>query len=356
MKLSHIRPGRVAIRLLSFIRRHFVILLLSIFLFILGFLGVQGANLLTKLHLKPQDLLGFFGTPSQNLNSTNGVTNFLILGIRGEGTDSPNLADTIIILSYDHATKIPTMISVPRDLWVPSLQAKINSAYYYGEKASQGAGIQMAQAAILEDLGIPIHYTAIINFTIFKETIDLLGGIDVNINPGFSDTEFPILGMENAQPISARFETVTFATGSAHLNGDMTLKFVRSRHSTGDEGTDFARSRRQQQVISAMRQKMLTPSFLLDKNKIDALFSILDRNLKTNIGQNLYPTLAKIALEVRNTPVRSVTFSDQPDANGLTILYTPPTRLYKGEWVLMPKDNNWSALKKYLDNLLSGKQ
>jgi polyisoprenyl-teichoic acid--peptidoglycan teichoic acid transferase len=356
MKLSHIRPGRLLIRFASFIQRHFVILLITLLLFILGFLGFQGAGLLSRLHIRPQDLLSFLGSPVENLDNTNGVTNFLLLGIRGEGTDSPNLADTIIVLSYDHATKKPTMISVPRDLWVPSLQAKINSAYYYGEQKDPPAGIQMAEGAILEDLGIPIHYTAIVNFTIFKETIDLLGGIDLNINPGFTDTQFPIPGMENAEPISARYEAITFATGSAHLNGETALKFVRSRHSTGDEGTDFARSRRQQQVISALRQKMLTPAFLLDKNKLDAFFVILDRNLKTNIGHELYPTLAKIALDARNNPVRSVTFSDQPDQNGLTILYNPPTKQYKGEWVLMPKDNNWSALKKYLDNLLKGKQ
>ena len=356
MKLKHVRLARLLIRLISFTRRHLVIIIASIFLFFLGFISVQGANLLSRLHIKPQDLLSFLSAPAKNLDNTNGVTNFLILGIRGEGTDSPNLADTIIVLSYDHSTETPTMISVPRDLWVPSLQAKINSAYYYGEEASKGAGIQMAQAAILEDLGLPVHYTAVVNFTIFKETIDLLGGLEININPGFSDTEFPILGMENAQPLSARFETLTFATGSAHLNGETALKFVRSRHSEGDEGTDFARSRRQQQVISALRQKMLTPAFLLDKNKLDAFFVILSRNLKTNINQDLYSTLAKTALDAKNNSVRSITLSDQPDGNGLTILYTPPARLYRGEWVLIPKDNNWSALKKYLSNLLKGKQ
>lgn len=356
MKLIHIRPARVFIHFASFIRRHLVLLLVTFLLLIIGFFGLQGANLLARLHIKPQDLLSFLGTPVENLDNTNGVTNFLILGIRGEGTDSPNLADTIIVMSYDHGNKTPTMISVPRDLWVPSLQAKINTAYYYGEEASPGAGIQMAEAAILEDLGTPIHYTAIINFTIFKETIDLLGGIDIDINPGFVDTEFPIPGKENSMPISTRFETITFATGSAHLNGETALKFVRSRHAVGDEGTDFARSRRQQQVIAALRQKMLTPAFLLDKNKLDSFFVILDRNLKTNISQSLYPTLAKIALDTKNNPVRSVTFSDQPDENGLTILYNPPSKQYKGEWVLIPKDNNWSALKKYLDNLLKGKQ
>lgn len=331
-------------------------LLVGTFLVFLGLVGNQGLGLLSKLHVKPKDLLSLLGTPSENLDNTNGVTNFLVLGIRGEGTDSPNLADTIIVISYDYTTKSPSMISIPRDLWVPSLQAKINTAYYYGEEASPGAGIQMAEAAILEDLGLPIHYTAVVNFTIFKETIDLLGGIDVNVDPGFTDPLFPIPGKENAQPESARYESITFATGSAHMNGETALKFVRSRHATGDEGTDFARSRRQQQVISAIRSKMLTPNLLLNQEKLNALTDILDRNLITNLSHNLYPTLARIALDAKDNPVKSISLSYKPDQNGITILYNPPASQYKGEWVLMPKDNSWTALKKYLDNLLKGKQ
>lgn len=356
MKLNHFRPLRFFIRTIAFISKHFFLLFLALFLVLLCFLGNQGIAFLSKLHVKPKDLFSLLGPPSENLDNTNGVTNFLILGIRGEGTDSPNLADTIIVLSYNYIEKSPSMISVPRDLWVPSLQAKINTAYYYGEEASSGAGIQMAEAAILEDLGLPIHYTAVINFSIFKETIDLLGGIDVNIDPGFTDPLFPISGKENAQPESSRYESVTFATGSAHMDGETALKFVRSRHATGDEGTDFARSRRQQQVISAIKSKILSPNLLLNQTKMNTLTEILDRNLKTNLNHDLYPTLARIALDAKDNPVKSVTLSDKPDNNGIKILYNPPTRFFKGEWVLMPKDNNWTALKKYLDNLLKGKQ
>jgi LCP family protein required for cell wall assembly len=356
MKLSHIRPGRVFIRLASFFRRHLVAIIVTLVVAVLGFVGIRAYGFLNGLHVKAQDLLSFFGTPAQNLDSTNGTTNFLILGIRGEGDDSPNLSDTMIVLSYNQETKTSTMISVPRDLWVPSMQAKINTAYYYGEEASPGAGINMAEAAILEDLGLPINYTAVVDFAIFKETIDLVGGVDIDVNPGFVDTEFPIPGMENAMPISSRYETITFATGSAHMDGTTALKFVRSRHSSGDEGTDFARSRRQQQIISALKQKMLTPAFLLDKNKVNQFFAILDRNLKTNISQSLYPTLAKVALETKDNPLKSFSLSDLPDENGITILYNPPTGQYKGMWVLMPKDNNWTALKKYVVNRLNGTQ
>jgi len=353
MKLRHIRPLRYVLKLFSLIREHLWLIAISLLLLALTGLGIFGYRFLLRHNVNPQDLLSFFGSPVESLDSTGGVTNFLVLGIRGEGGDSPNLSDTIIILSYNHENKTPTIISVPRDLWVPSLKAKMNTAYHYGEEASPGAGIKMAQAAILEDLGLPINYTAVINFSLFQQAVDLVGGVDVDVNPGFTDTEFPLPGREKALPISSRYETISFRQGANHFDGATALKFVRSRHSDGDEGTDFSRSRRQQQVISALRQKILTPSFLLDQKKVDGLLRIVASNLITNIPSKLYPTLAKVALDTKDKPVRAVQVTSTPDVNGVTILYTPPVAKYGGEWVLIPKDNNWSALKQYVKNHLS---
>jgi len=344
---------RLFVKIFAGIKKYLWLILLSFFGLLIAALGVVGYRYLQKINVKPENLLSFFGTPKDNLESTSSVTNFLVLGIRGEGSDSPNLTDTMIIASFNHDTQTTSLISIPRDLWSPSLKARINTAYYYGEQASPGAGIKTAQATILQDLGLPIHYTAIINFALFQQAVDLVGGIDITVSPGFTDTEFPIPGRERALPISSRYETIAFPEGSLHLDGLTALKFVRSRHSTGDEGTDFARSTRQQQVISALRQKIITPGFLLDQKKVDALLSIVEKNLKSNIGSDLYPTLAKLALDTRDKPINTIPLSIVPDKNGVTILYNPPVAKYNGEWVLIPKDNNWNALKQYLKNHLS---
>lgn len=353
MKLRHVRLSRLAIKALSFLRTHLLLLSLLVVTALLVTAGVYGYRFLQKYQVGPQDLLGFFGSPVESLESTNGVTNFLVLGIRGEGSDSPNLSDTIIVASYNHETKQPSMVGVPRDLWVPSMQARINTAYHYGEEASPGAGIIKAQGAILEDLGLPIHYTAVVDFSLFKQAIDLVGGIDVTISPGFIDKEFPIPGRENALPVASRYETVVFTEGPNHFDGETALKYVRSRHAEGDEGTDFSRSRRQQQVISALRAKILTPSFLLDQKKVEALIDIVSENLITNIPAKLYPTLAKLALDSQDNSLNSFALSYLPDPDGITILYHPPVSQYKGEWVLVPKDNNWNALKQYVKNHLT---
>lgn len=343
---------RLIVKLFAAVRNN-IWLIVGIFLLSLfAALGFVGYRYLVKYQIRPQSLLSFFGTPKENLAASGGITNFLVLGVRGAGGDSPDLSDTIIVVSYNHDKKTASMISVPRDLWVPSLKAKVNTAYYYGEQASPGAGIKFAQAAILEDLGLPIHYTAIVDFNLFQQAIDLVGGVDINVSPGFVDKEFPIPGRETALPISSRYETITFPEGQNHLDGATALKFVRSRHAAGDEGTDFARSNRQQQVIASLRQKIVNPGFLLDKRKVDALLSIVEQNLKSNIGSDLYPSLAKLALDTKDNEVRSIQLTNTPDKNSVTILEHPPVQKYNGEWVLIPKDNNWNALKQYIKNAL----
>ena len=344
---------RITTRSLIFLSRNTRLFLYLFLGLILYFSARSAFSLLQKINIKPIDLLAFFGQGSQNIEKTNDYTHFLLLGTRGEGVDSPNLSDSIIVFSYYHPQNQVTITSLPRDLWVPSLQAKINTAYHYGEIASSGAGIALAQASVLETTGIPINYTAVVNFTLFKKLIDLVGGVDVFLVKGFTDPQFPIFGQENALPESSRYESITFSAGNLHLDGDTALKFVRSRHSEGEEGTDFARSQRQQLLLASLRQKILTAEFLLNKNKVNSLLDLVSQNTKTNIQSSLYPYLVRLALNSYQNPFRTISLAITPDSNGVSILYHPNTNKYKGEWVLMPKDDNWSALKKYIESHLT---
>ena len=114
----------------------------------------------------------------------------------------------------------------------------------------------------LDVLGIPIHYNVTINFEVFKQIVDTLGGIDVEIENTFTDSEYPIEGKEDDPVIANRYETVTFTKGLEKMNGERALKYVRSRHGDGAEGTDFARSKRQQKVILAIKDKLMSPTFV----------------------------------------------------------------------------------------------
>ena len=92
-----------------------------------------------------------------------GKTNILILGRGGEGHETPELTDTIIILSVDNKDKKTALVSIPRDLWIDDLQAKINSAYYWGNQKQEGGGVVLAKSVVEEVIGEPIQYLSLIH-------------------------------------------------------------------------------------------------------------------------------------------------------------------------------------------------
>ena len=354
MSSRTIRIRRLIYGVCGFFFRHLVLISLGAFLIILITLGVRAKNYLTQAGLGNLDVFTFIKSPSKILDNTNDRTNILILGVRGEGGDSPDLTDTMLVVSYSHSKKNFSLISIPRDLWVSSLKTKINSVYHYGRfKEPNGGGIKLVQSAILETLGLPIHYTAVIDFSLFREAIDLVGGIDVNVATSFTDNQFPVEGKETALPVSDRYETVTFVAGPNHMDGTTALKFVRSRHAVGDEGTDIARDHRQQLVITALKQKVLTPQFLLNRDKTISLYKLLRRKLDTNIDEKLYPAIARLALDSYHQGTNKIVLSYTPDENGVSILENPPVSSnYQNQWVLIAKDNNWPALQQYIQNKL----
>lgn len=354
MKTKIIRLRRSLFSLMSYFFRHLILIIFLLVGGLLLFLGVKTKGLLQEAGLGNISLLTFFKNPQTVLASTNNRTNFLILGIRGEGSDSPDLTDTMLVISYSHSDHQAGLISIPRDLWVSSLRTKINSVYHYGQfREPSGGGILLAQSAILETLGLPIHYTAVIDFSLFQKAVDQVGGIDVDVVTGFTDPEFPIPGRETALPVASRYQTITFSPGLQHMTGESALKFVRSRHAQGDEGTDIARDRRQQQVIAALLQKLKSPAFLLSRRHLTSSYSLIRENLDTNLDERLYPALVRIGVDsYRHSPKRII-LSYEPDESGVAILENPrPSSPHLNQWVLIARDNNWPALASYIKNKL----
>ena len=357
MKLKRLRINRILTRTLSWIGDHLLaifLVVLSLFL-IISFLKVK--SILTRHQLIPQNSLTFFSSPEDILDSTGGRTNFLILGIRGENTpEVPDLTDTIIVASYSHKQEQLTLLSIPRDLWVNSLKTKINAVYHYGQERQPSIGFQLSNAAILETTGLPIHYNLVVDFQAFTDIINLLEGVEINVPNSFTDDQFPIPGKENVYPTSGRYQTVEFQTGPQTMDGEIALNYIRSRHAEGDEGTDIARSRRQQLIIKAIQQKILTLDFLLNQQNRDDLLQIIQTHIITNVTPDLYPTLARLALKSRSRPINSISLSYEPDENGITLLDVPPSYLYQNQWVLVAHDNNWEAFKQYILNRLNNVQ
>jgi LCP family protein required for cell wall assembly len=244
------------------------------------------------------------------------------------------------------------LLSVPRDIWVPSLKAKLNSAFHYGEKKRPGGGFTLAKSAVSETINQPIDFVAMINFANFEKVIDSLGGVDINVEKDLDDAKFPIPGKENDEcggdeEYMCRYEHLHFSAGVQHMDGKTALKYVRSRQAEGDEGTDFARSRRQERLLLAIKEKLLSLGVLTDPNKLSSLYKSVSSSIVTDIANDL-PAIIKLGLKsAKLNDVKSAAISD-PDQ-----LYHPSiSPLYNNQWVLAPKGDNPQIIFDFVSGLL----
>jgi LCP family protein required for cell wall assembly len=149
------------------------------------------------------------------------------------------------------------LLSIARDLWVEIPghgENRINSAYFYGEfEGTEEAGPGLMKRTIEHNFGVAIDYYGTLDFECFKQTVDILGGITVDVPEAISDDRYP--------DDSYGYKRIYIPAGSQHMNGETALQYVRARHET----SDFSRMRRQQQAILAMREKAL---------RLDIIFSL----------------------------------------------------------------------------------
>lgn len=239
-----------------------LLILLGIIIVVILFIVKPYYAFATKiLHVSPFKILI---TPDK-LKKTNNVVNIVLLGKGGGAHDGPNLTDSINIASINLQTKNIILMSLPRDIWSEPLKEKINAAYAIGEAKDPGkGGLILAKAEVGGVIGQTIHYAAVIDFEKFEELINFFGGVDIHVEKSFTDNQFPIPGRENDTcggdtDYKCRYESLSFQKGMQHMDGETALNFVRSRHGNNDEGSDFARGKRQQKVISAVMAKKFTP-------------------------------------------------------------------------------------------------
>jgi LCP family protein required for cell wall assembly len=270
--------------------------------------------------------------------------NILLLGMGGEGHDGANLTDTIIVASIRPSDHQVAMLSVPRDLLVPVPDAgwrKINSANAFGEVKNKGRGGETSRAVMESLLGISLPYYVRIDFNGFKEIIDSVDGVDVYVERTFKDYTYPT---ENY-----KIQTVSFAKGWQHMDGETALRFARSRHGTNGEGSDFARSARQQKVIMALREKVLSGDMLKNPASIANALAALRSNITTNLQIGEILRLAKIGQDVDKAAIKHKVLDDGAKSPLVS-------SNYGGAYVLMPRGNDWGAIREVAVNLFETAQ
>ncbi|HTK03229.1 MAG TPA: LCP family protein [Alphaproteobacteria bacterium] len=268
-----------------------------------------------------------------------GQVNILILGTGGENHTAGDLTDVMMVASVSPGRV--NVISLPRDLWIPEIRAKINTAYHYG-------GIDLTKTSVEKVLDLPINHYVLLDFSGFTKIIDVLGGIEVQVDNEFEDKLYPIAGRENDPCIACRYEVVEFKKGLQVMNGETALKFVRSRHATGDEGTDTARSSRQQKVIDAIKNKILSPKVILNPKQIQALYKVFKNSVQTDIDNKIGITLVKEIFKARNNVLGYLI----PES----LLVNPPiSKIYDKQYVFVPHLGNgkWEEIHEWVKSLPS---
>jgi polyisoprenyl-teichoic acid--peptidoglycan teichoic acid transferase len=172
--------------------------------------------------------------------------------------------DTLLLFVADRATPRVAMVSVPRDLWVaiPGYgEERINAAYELG-------GNQAAKQTVSNILGQRVDRSVVIGLQGVRDVVDAVGGVDVTVATPIHDDAYPT--------DDYGYQTVDIAAGRQHLDGDLALKYARTRH----QDSDFGRIARQQQVLAAVRTALLNP---LNWVRMPAVIAAVGGAIKTDV-------------------------------------------------------------------------
>src|SRR3989344_6217196 len=347
------------------IRKAIAIIVITLILVVLG------RYLINVAKLSPVLFQLLFNKEIQLKKSDHNI-NLLLLGIGGGKHEGPNLTDTIIFASIDQSKNKATLLSIPRDLWVPDINAKINTAYATGEDKKKGGGLILTKAVVSKIVNQPIDYVVRVDFDGFIKAVDMVGGLDIEVERTLDDYEYPIEGKENDVCGHTEEEVQKLATSTAqleafpcrythfyidkglqHMDGETSLRFVRSRHGLGEEGTDFARSARQAKVISSFKSKLLSAQTLLNPMKMISLYETMNANIDTDIQQSEFDDFVRLFQKMRGAKIQSAVLDMGDEAKGgFGLLTNPQTATgYADQWVLIPRSGNGSftEIQKYVD-------
>jgi LCP family protein required for cell wall assembly len=274
-----------------------------------------------------------------------GRINILLLGTGGPGHEGPDLTDTIMLASVDPINHNVALLSVPRDLWVKipgDGYQKLNAAYAYGKQQSRQKseagkdqdGLNLLDKTLSPILGVPIHYHSVVDFAAFKQTVDAVGGVTVNVPETLYD---PTIAWEN------HGNSYIAMKGPQTFNGAKALLYARSRETS----SDFARGQRQRLLMVAIKDKALTLGTFGNPVKVSNLLSSLGNNVYTDFSLDDMTALYKIVQKIPSNKITSLDLVTAPhdylttgNMNGLSIV-EPKAGLY-----------DYDAIQNYVRNAL----
>ena len=304
--------------------------------------------------------------------------NFLLLGYGGAGHSGGGLSDVLILVHLDTINKKIAYISIPRDLWVNLSgigDRKINAAFALGSKntadypdeepetAALLAGGNAASQAVSSITGLPVDYFAAVSFFGFQGLIDELKGITVDVPVGFTDQFYPIRGRELElcgftpeqttamtatmsgftleRQFKCRYEELVFNQGPTQMNGETALKFTRSRHSN-QHGGDFARSQRQQALLTGIKNKLISLDALTNPVNI---YQQITKTVQTNLDLEATKAISTLITSPEEYQTINIGLSTE------NVLKN--SKSSAGAFILISKTNNWQSVADYIQQQLN---
>lgn len=261
-----------------------------------------------------------------------GNINIMVIGYGGEKHQGWYLADSIIVASRNPELWAITMVSTPRDLVIynkeESVFGRINQVFSraLGRKLEYTTWARVMSEQLTKITGLTIPYYVLLDFQGFEDIINTLGGVDINVAKPLTDTTYP----DRQRGIM----TFKVNSGMNHFSGETALMYARSRHST----SDFDRSLRQQQILKAVKEKLI--SQITSPSKIKQLYTDYTRIVKTNITLDEMIGLAQYADNMKHMFSFGFTTECSMFAYKLShpgcFLYTPNRDLFGWASVILP--------------------
>ena len=282
--------------------------------------------------------------------------NIVLYGYGGAQHSGGDLTDSIMVVSIQPVANHPPQvaeISIPRDWYVriplkngQVTEQRINFAYAAGilgegpEPASSvDAGAAVADPLIEHLLGVGINYFVGVNFDAFKQAVNAVGGINIDVPTGFTDNQYPAGECDLG---NCAYETVRFKAGEQHMNGSTALIYARSRHGNNGQGSDFARSRRQQQIIIALKAQLESIGGI---GQLPDVISALGDNVSTNLTISDAEALYGLVQGVNPATIEHISIDDT------NFLYDCQYPTKCGGYYLFAHDSSFHELNHYVQDV-----
>jgi LCP family protein required for cell wall assembly len=300
--------------------------------------GYLGGKSLYELHKAfGGSIFGLFETKKLNGESS-GHVNILLAGMAGSNsgqTGGPELTDSVMVVSLNVKNNSGWMLSIPRDLWtdIPGHgYNKINATY-------EDDGIGQLENIVSKDLNIPINYYSIIDYNAFKQAVDAVGGIRIDIQSS------------DPRGIYDAYTHLKLPNGWVNLNGNQALDLARARgdDSAGDVSygvySDFDREMHQRQMLEAIKTKATSGGVLANPIKLANLFSALGNNVKTDFSLSNVRRLYDLSKKIPDNKIKSLSLNNDNGKDLLTNYYS-----YYGGDALIPAlgVGDYSAIQEFV--------